>query len=125
MGANSLVAVWRSINLGVRYMLAKFKTTFCDECSQPVRRWHRRVWVVNGTRCVHRQCWNGQLFIKGYVQVMAEEIRTRRRNRATSNGPAHAELYELRASARALSERAERLEAQLQRAEELAGKIPN
>jgi len=125
MGANSLVTVWRSINLGACNMLAKFKTTFCDECSQPVRCWHRRVWEANGTRCVHRQCWNGQLFVKGYVQVMAEEIRTRRRNRATSNSPADAELRELRASAQALRERAERLEAQLQRAEQLAGKIPN
>jgi len=118
MGANSVLSVWQSFELGARSLLAKFKTTFCDECSGPIRCWHRRVWVVKGERRAHLQCWSGQLFIRGYVQLMAEEIRARRSDHSTDKDPAEPELRELRASAQALRERAERLEAQLQHAEE-------
>jgi len=120
MGANSILTVWPSFELSAHTLLAKFKTTFCEECSRPIRCWHRRIWVVKGERCAHLQCWNGQLFIKGYVQLMAEEIRARRRDHSTDKDPAEPELRELRVSAQALRERAERLEAQLQHAEEIA-----
>jgi hypothetical protein len=125
VGANSVLAIWRSFNPGARNLLARFKTTPCDECSRPVRWWNRRIWVVNGERCAHLQCWNGQLFLKAYVQLMAEEIRLTagRRTQPGDNDAADTELRELRASARALRERAERLEAQLQQAEELAAKM--
>jgi hypothetical protein len=117
MGANS---VWQSFNLGARNLLTPFKTTLCDECSRPVRFWSRRVWVVDGKRCAHLQCWSGQIFVKGYVHVMAEEIRNKRRSQSAHNDSTEPELRELRVSAQALRERAERLEQELLRAGEVA-----
>jgi hypothetical protein len=118
MGANSVPIVWRSLKLNAPNALARFKPIFCDQCSQRVRAWHRRVWVANGERCAHLQCWNGLLFVNGYSRLMAEEIR--RRPAATINRAitinANPELRELRESAQALRVRAERLEAQLQQA---------
>lgn len=55
---------------------------------------------------------------------MADEIRhrSRRTNQASDNISANRELRELRESAQALRARAERLEAELQHAEELAAR---
>jgi hypothetical protein len=124
MGANSVPILWRSLKFNARNPLARFKTNFCDQCSQPVRAWHRRVWIVNAARCAHLQCWNGLLFVNGYSRLMADEIRhrSRRTNQASDNISANRELRELRESAQALRARAERLEAELQHAEELAAR---
>jgi hypothetical protein len=125
-GAVNVIAVGRlSLNLGARHVLARVRTTPCDECSQPIRWWHRRVWLVNGDRCMHLQCWKGQVFLNEYIQLMAEELRhsAPRRSTSSDNGFADDELQELRASARTLRERVERLEAQLQQAEEIAAQI--
>jgi hypothetical protein len=125
MSANTVPFVWRSLKLSARNPLARFKTSFCDQCSQPVRAWHRRVWVANGGRCAHLQCWNGLRFVNGYSRLIAEEIRRRSRsgNQSSDHNRAHPALLELRESATALRARAERLEAELQRAEELAARI--
>lgn len=122
--ANFVLNAWRFLE-GARDVLWRVRTTSCDECSQPIHWWNRRVWVVNGERCAHLQCWNGQLFLKAYVQRMAEEIRhsAKRRAQPSDNDCANPELRELRLSARALRERVERVEAQLQQAEELAAKM--
>jgi hypothetical protein len=58
---------------------------------------------------------------------MSEEIgnSAQRRRQPADNGSADAELRELRLSARALRERLERVEAQLQRAKEVTGKARN
>jgi hypothetical protein len=96
-----------------RDVLARFKTTSCDECAQPIRWWNRRVWALNREGCTHLQCWNGQLFLKSYVQLMSEEIRhsAQAHDQLSDNDStdADAALHELRASARALRERVERL----------------
>jgi len=63
MGANSVPIVWRSLTLNAPNLLGRFKTKFCDQCSQPVRAWNRRVWMAKGERCAHLQCWNGLLFV--------------------------------------------------------------
>jgi len=124
-GANAIRAAWRSLNLGGHAVLARLRTTSCDECARPIRWWNRRVWAINREHCSHLQCWNGQLFLKTYVQVMSEEIRhsAPTRSRPIDNDSDDAQLHELRASARALRERVERLEAQLQQAEEVATKM--
>ena len=124
-GANAVLAAWRSLEEGARDVLARLRTTSCDECSQPIRWWNRRVWVVSHERCAHLKCWNGQLFLKAYVQRMAEEIRhsAQSRGQPSDNDPAATELGELLTFARALRERVERLEAQLQQAEELSAKM--
>jgi len=124
-GAIDILAAWRSLDLGVRGALARFKTNSCDECSRPIRWWNRRVWVVNRERCAHPQCWNAQLFLKAYVRLVSDEIRhsSQRRGQPNDNHLVDTELRELRASARALRERVERMETQLQQAEELAAKM--
>jgi hypothetical protein len=124
MSTNSVPIVWRSLKLNVRNPLARFKTRVCYQCSQPVRAWHRRIWVSKRDRCAHLQCWNGLLFVNGYARLMAEDIRrSRRTNQSSNNNHANPELRELRESAQALRGRAERLEAELQHAEELAARI--
>jgi ribosomal protein S19 len=123
-GAIVILAAWRLFDLNAHGVLARLRTISCDECTQPIRWWHRRVWIAPHERCVHLQCWNGQQFLKTYVQLMSEELRH------SPGSPAHTddldssdtELRELRASARTLRQRVERLEAQLQQAEELAAK---
>jgi uncharacterized protein YlxW (UPF0749 family) len=74
---------------------------------------------------VHLQCWNGRLFLKTYVQLMADEISVSPHHHPEPNDDPcpDTELQELRASARALRERAERLEAQLRQAETFAKKM--
>jgi hypothetical protein len=106
---------------GAREALARLKTNFCDECSQPIRWWNRRVWLEEGKRCAHRHCWSGQRFLKDYVQLMSAEIRhsTGRQDDSGASAPADSQLSELRAFARTLRERVERLEGQLRQAEEL------
>jgi hypothetical protein len=105
--------------------MARFMTVPCAECCQPIHWWNRRVWLVDGDRCAHRHCWKGQLFLKAYVDLMAEEIRQTAAPRLESHKDESTEsqLQELRAFARALRHRVERLEAQLQQAEELAAKM--
>jgi hypothetical protein len=123
-GAIAILAAWRLFDLNARGVLARLGTISCDECTLPIRWWHRRVWIAPHERCAHLQCWNSQQFLKTYVQLMSEELRH------SPESPAHTgdrdssdtELHELRVSARALRQRLERLEAQLQQAEELAVK---
>jgi len=121
-GANAILAAWRSLDLSGRAVLARLRTTSCDECARPIRWWNRRVWAVKRERCAHLQCWNGQQFLRAYVQLMSEEIRhsAHAHSQPGNNDSADTELGELRAFARALRERVERLEAQLQQAEEVA-----
>jgi len=82
------------------------------------------VWVIGTERCAHLECWKGQVFLKSYVQLIAEESRVSARHDESedSNSP-EAELRELRASARALRQTAERLETQLRHAETLAARM--
>jgi hypothetical protein len=122
MGANSVMTAWRSFAVSAHNVMAQFRATPCDQCSEPIRWWNRRVWLAEGERCAHPQCWNGQLFLKSYVQFMAEEIRLSAEgdSKPCDGDLGDTELRQLRASARALRERAERLEAQLRQAEKLA-----
>jgi hypothetical protein len=124
--AHAITAAWRSLELGAHGLFARFRAASCDECSHPIRWWNRRVWVASREQCAHLQCWNGRLFLKRYVQLMSEEIRqaAQRRRRPPAKSSADAELRELRLFARALRERVERVEAQLQQAEELAARTP-
>jgi hypothetical protein len=124
-GASAVVAVWSSFELRARNALARFRTSLCDECSHPIHWWNRRVWVVNRERSAHLQCWNGRQFLKAYVQLMSEEIRHSARHRSRPvKSSAGTELRELHLFARALRERVERVEAQLQQAQKLAAKTP-
>jgi hypothetical protein len=124
-GAIDSLAAWRSLDLRVRGMLARFRASSCDECSRPIRWWNRRVWLVNDEHCAHLQCWNGRLALKAYVQLVCDEIKhsAQRRSPPCDNASVDAELRELRASARALRQRVERIEAHLHQAEQLAAKI--
>jgi len=126
-GTNAILATWRSLDLGGRTVMTRFRTTSCDECARPIRWWNRRVLAADRERCTHLQCWNGQQFIKSYVQLMSEEIRhsAQARGQPSDNNDSAdaAALRELRAYACALRERVERLEAQLQQAEEVATKM--
>jgi hypothetical protein len=123
MSTNLIVRFGRPINLRVRDLLARFKATPCDQCSRPVRWWSGSVWVLNVERGAHRQCWNGHLRLKAYLEFTAEQMQLSRKphDQAKDNYSANAELRELCASARVLRESAERLQAQLQHAEELIG----
>jgi hypothetical protein len=123
--ANSSLAVWRSLGQRMRNMLAQFRTILCDECSQPIHWWNRRVWAIDGEGCAHPQCWNGRQFLKSYVQLTAEEMRISAAStlQPDNNEPGNSELQQLRTAARVLRERAERLEAQLREAEILVAKI--
>jgi len=96
-GANVIPSAWRCIRLGVRDALARVKTVPCAECSRAIRWWNRRVWPVDSERCVHLQCWKGQLFFKAlvadhirFVQVITDENFVLSQNRS----PEH-ELQEL------------------------------
>ncbi len=123
-GVNAIHTAWRFFDIGARDVLARLRTISCNECARPIRWWNRRVWMAGHERCAHRQCWNGQLFLKAYFQLMSEELRQPANPRATisdRNSP-KTELSELCASARALRERVERLDAQLQQAKILAAK---
>jgi hypothetical protein len=124
-GAIDIPAAWRSLGLSAHVVLARFRTNSCDECTRPIRWWNRRVWVVNDERCIHLQCWSGRLFLKAYVRLVSDEIRhfAQFRGRSSDNDSADTELRELRAFARALHQRVERIEAQLQEAEALAAKM--
>jgi hypothetical protein len=98
----------------------------CDQCSRPIHWWNRRIWAAGGERCSHLRCLKEQLAFKGYVQVVAEEIRQSSTHLAKRSDSeiAYSGLQELSACARSLSEKFERLEEQLQQAEELAAKMP-
>jgi hypothetical protein len=110
--------------LGTRDALARVWTMPCDECLQPIRWWNRRIWLVDGERCAHLNCWKGYLFFKTLVadqirglQLMAGEIprSPRYRSQPSDNGSAENEPQKLHASARAPDERVGWLEAQLRR----------
>jgi hypothetical protein len=111
--------------------LTRFRANSCAECSQPLHWWNRRR-LANGEDWMHLQCWEGRLFLRSYVQSVAEEIRSSsgphtqpsdNSSPDTGDSPSpDAELRELRASARALRQRVERMEAQLLQAEELVAK---
>jgi len=58
--------------LRTRNVFARFSTIPCDDCLKPIRWWNRRIWLVDGERCAHLQCWNGQLLLKALV---ADQIR--------------------------------------------------
>jgi hypothetical protein len=123
-GRGAIAILAALFNLNARSVRARLRTISCDECTQPIRWWHRRVWIAPHERGAHLQCWNGQQFLKTYVKLMSEEL-PRSPGPPTHTGDrdsSDSELRELRASARALLQRVERLEAQLQQAEELAAK---
>src|SRR5215470_11686737 len=106
-GANTNLTAGRSFSQRAHDLLVWFNTIYCDECSQPIRWWNRRVWLVEEGGCAHLQCWHGQLFSKAYVQLVAEEIQLFAPEAAQpkANGLARRELRQLRESARALLER--------------------
>jgi hypothetical protein len=120
-----ILATRQLFDLNEGLVRARLRTIACDECTQPIRWWNRRVWMTEPERCAHLQCWKGQSFLKAYVQLMSEE------RRHALETPAHAgdgdcadtKLRELRASARALRQQVERVEAQLRQADELAAKM--
>jgi cytoskeletal protein CcmA (bactofilin family) len=73
-------------------VFARIRTIGCDACLRPIRWWNRRVWLVGPARCVHLQCWKGQLFLKAFVadhirsvQVSADENSALSRNRLPEN----------------------------------------
>jgi hypothetical protein len=119
-GANVLGA-WRSINLRARHVLARVRTDRCYDCLRAIRWWNRRVWLVDGERWVHLQCWKGELFFKELVagQIRCSQAVADENSELSPNRSAENELQELPASA-AQREQAQRLIILLQRAEEPA-----
>jgi hypothetical protein len=111
------------MSLGIRDVLAHVRTVPCEECLRTIRWWNRRVWLVDSERCVHLQCWKGQLLFIAFVadhirsvQIMADENSALSRNRSPEN-----ELHKLRTCA-AQQEQVERPVILLQPADELATK---
>jgi uncharacterized membrane protein len=99
--------------------LTRVKAISCDECSQPIHWWNRRVWLVKHERCAHLQCWNGRQFLHTYVQLMSDGSGN---SQPRDNGAANAELGELRTRVQSLRESLDRLERRLQEAEKFAAK---
>jgi hypothetical protein len=56
-------------------MIARLRTVPCDECSRPIRAWDGRIWLIEGERWAHSQCWKRRLFFERYMESMADEIR--------------------------------------------------
>ena len=109
----------------------------CVECSKRIRWWNRHIKSGDADRYLHLRCWKEQQFLSTHVRLVAEETRCPvegmgnpgRSPLRRENGSAHSELRELVTSARALLNRAERLQAQLQKPDGLAvegsRKLPN
>jgi hypothetical protein len=116
-GMNAIVEICRFFNLRARGALVCVRAVPCDYCAQQIRWWDRHVWAVKSERCLHRKCWDAQLFFKAHIEEMAEEnqLAARPHSRPT-DGSVNSELRELRASARMLRKRLERLEAKLPQA---------
>jgi hypothetical protein len=121
----------RFINLRTRDALARIRTVRCDECLRVLRWWNRRVWLVDGERCAHLECFKSRLFLKALVadeirrwQLMAEEIPPSRqlRSQPGDNGSPDNGLRNLDTSATGMREPVERLEVPRQQAEELAAR---
>jgi hypothetical protein len=72
---NIVSSAWRSITLSARPMIARLRTVPCVECARPIRVWDARIWLIEGERWAHSQCWKRRLFFEGYMQSTADEIR--------------------------------------------------
>jgi hypothetical protein len=112
-----MLAGWRSVKLHMRDAFAALWTSSCEECSKPIRWWSRRVWVIESERCAHFKCWNERLFLHSYVQLVSEEARQCHRPHSPDPISTDTELRELRAFARTVGERVQRLEEQLHQAQ--------
>jgi hypothetical protein len=51
---------------------------FCDACSQPIRRWARRVWL-DDARALHRACWQSRELFRRYFYDQMAALQTLRR----------------------------------------------
>jgi cytoskeletal protein CcmA (bactofilin family) len=71
---NIVSNAWRSISVSARPVIARFKTIPCDECSQPIRVWNGRIWLIDGGRWAHSRCWKGSLFTEQNFQFLADEL---------------------------------------------------
>jgi len=129
---NIISSAWRSITLSARPMIARLRTMTCDECSQPIRAWNGRIWLIDGERWAHSHCWKRRLFFERYMQSMADEIRAQTEadefpppsqppSQPSDNTSANSKRRSPVAPLIALRDPVERLEAQ-QLAEELAAK---
>jgi hypothetical protein len=122
-GARVVLGAWRSINLRARHLLARIRKDRCYDCLRPIRWWNRRVWLADGERWVHLQCWRDELFFKALVadqirraKVTADENSELSRNRSAENERQEPPAYA------AQPEKVEQLVILLQPAEELAAR---
>jgi cytoskeletal protein CcmA (bactofilin family) len=80
---------------GTRDVLARVRTIPCAECLQPIRWWNRRIWLVDGERCAHLQCWKSRLFFKALVadQIRSSQLMAGENSALSRNGSAESELH--------------------------------
>jgi cytoskeletal protein CcmA (bactofilin family) len=120
---NVISSACRSITLSARPVVARLRTVPCGECSRPIRCWNGRIWLLNGARWAHLQCWQRLLFFERHIQLMADEIRHRQikvdeflpspqPQSQPSDYPANNKVRYPVASATALGQPVERLEVQ-------------
>jgi hypothetical protein len=96
-----VIGAWRSINLRARLGLASVRTDRCYDCSRAIRWWNRRVWLVDGERWVHLQCWKGELVFKAVVagHIRFLQVRPDENSELSPNRSAENELQEQPAGA--------------------------
>jgi hypothetical protein len=122
-GASVVLGAWRSINLRARHLLVRVGTDRCYDCLRAIRWWNRRVWLADGERWVHLQCWRDELFFKALVadQIRGAKVQADENFELLQNRSAENELEELPASA-AQREKVERLAILLRPSEEVVAK---
>jgi hypothetical protein len=131
-GVNIILSARRSTNSVTRYVLARVRSVCCDECSQPIRWWNRRVWLVDRESYAHLRCFEGYLFCKEFVEdairsaqlIVADQIQAPSRScsEPSDNGSVNNELQNPDAPVTVMREPAERLKGQQQQTEEPAAK---
>jgi hypothetical protein len=86
--------------LNIHDLLARLRTTPCDECLRPIRWWHRRVWLVDRQGSAHLHCWKGRLFLKEFVADQIRSVQLMTGENSASSSSSDSELEERQASAR-------------------------
>jgi hypothetical protein len=71
--ARAIFDAWQSSEYA-REAYGTPRRILCPGCSQPIRWWNRRVWVVTGERCFHLRFWESQLLLEGQVHLITDEI---------------------------------------------------
>jgi outer membrane protein OmpA-like peptidoglycan-associated protein len=84
----------RSLKVRTRNLLARVRTDRCSDCLLAIHWWNRRVWLADTNRCVHLQCWKGELFFRA---VVADHIlHTQVKAGGNSSSPRNRSVEEVR-----------------------------